>query len=163
MFIQSFHLIMPRSCFLRLDRRIKSNSYNVSLFDPVAKPQGTVLCASTLPVNYASYGCMLIDSVQLNQFRELLGDAADAVIADYFSNAAGYVAEIEAGIAAIDHTQIREAAHPLKSSSAQLGFSAVAEIAKDIEYAAKDTAPIDQISNQFPALKTALSDTEAAV
>jgi HPt (histidine-containing phosphotransfer) domain-containing protein len=55
----------------------------------------------------------------------------------YFQSAADLIARVRAGLAAGDHEAVRIAAHTLKSSSANLGAGALAEMCKQLEVAAR--------------------------
>jgi HPt (histidine-containing phosphotransfer) domain-containing protein len=83
----------------------------------------------------------LLDRAALEVIRALQSEAAPDLLAQvvrlYFQSAADLIARVRAGLAAGDHEAVRIAAHTLKSSSANLGAGALAEMCKQLEVAAR--------------------------
>ena len=83
----------------------------------------------------------IIDATIFNIFAELMGDGISPILEQYFNTANGYVQNINDALAAGDWKAMALAAHPLKSSSQQIGAEKLANIAKDIETLANSTPP----------------------
>ncbi len=83
----------------------------------------------------------LLERSALDAIRALQSDAAPDLLAQvvrlYFESAADMLARLRAGLATGDHDAVRIAAHTLKSSSANLGAAALAEMCKQLELAAR--------------------------
>lgn len=83
------------------------------------------------------------DGMDWDAFERLRGvmeGRFPVVIEKYIEGNAVYMEAARKALAAGDAAALAESVHPLKSSSASLGCMAVAELAKDIEYAARDIA-----------------------
>ncbi len=83
----------------------------------------------------------LLDRSALEAIRALQSDAAPdllaRVISLYFESAPDLIARLRTGLEAGDYNAVRVAAHTLKSSSANLGATALAELSKQLELAAR--------------------------
>ena len=83
----------------------------------------------------------LLERNALEAIRALQSDAAPDLLARvvhlYLESAPELIARLRTGLAAGDHNAVRIAAHTLKSSSANLGASALAEMCKQLELAAR--------------------------
>jgi len=92
-----------------------------------------------------------LDARALEAIRSLGGtqtpDLLEQIVRLYFESATQLMSAIRAGLAAADNDQIRVAAHTLKSSSANLGAHALAELCKKLELAARANA----VSRDAPA------------
>lgn len=84
------------------------------------------------------------------------------VVAVYLDNAATLLRALEQGYAAGDADAIRAAAHPFKSSSAQLGAARLAELCRAVEMAARNQqfdpsgTALAGIKEEFAAVRAAL-------
>jgi HPt (histidine-containing phosphotransfer) domain-containing protein len=83
----------------------------------------------------------LLDRSALEAIRALQSDAAPDLLARvvnlYFASAPDLIARLRTGLEASDYNAVRVAAHTLKSSSANLGATALAELSKQLELAAR--------------------------
>ncbi|MEN5116649.1 ATP-binding protein [Luteimonas sp. TWI662] len=79
----------------------------------------------------------VLDGEVLDDLRELLGDDVDRLVAVFLDDTPRLLASFNAAAAAGDQATMREAAHSLKSSSANLGALALSAEAKRIEAAAR--------------------------
>ena len=102
----------------------------------------------------------LIDTAILDELIGHIGaEAARAVIELFISECgelAGTIGAPETG-----HDEVRRAAHSLKSSAGQLGASALAEVALDVETAAEGGAP--ELRSLIKHLQECAARTQAAL
>ncbi len=106
---------------------------------------------------------MTIDLEVINDTRDVLGDQFATVIGFYLEDAAKYVHDVETGAACGDAQCVVAGAHPLKSSSRELGVMELSSAAKQIEEAARsgDMAGIDPLIRSLrPALERARQQFE---
>jgi HPt (histidine-containing phosphotransfer) domain-containing protein len=93
-----------------------------------------------------------LDTTALETIRALGGeqtpDLLEQIVRLYLEGAPELIASIRAGLAAADNDQVRLAAHSLKSSSANLGATRLAELCKKLEMAARANA----LATEVPAL-----------
>jgi signal transduction histidine kinase/DNA-binding response OmpR family regulator len=86
------------------------------------------------------------------------------IIEKYIADFPGNMASLHQAISEKDNTRIRMAAHSLKSSSANLGATHLAELFKNMELLARNSTTegvpelLGQIESSFPEVKEALSD-----
>ncbi len=84
------------------------------------------------------------------------------LVAAYLDNAAGLLRALEQGYAAGNVDAIRAAAHPFKSSSAQMGALRLAELCRAVEMAARNQqydasgTALAEIREEFAAVRAAL-------
>ena len=107
-----------------------------------------------------------IDPAALNAIRDMQpgsgGQLVRQVVALYLDNAATLLRALEQGYSSGDIEAIRASAHPLKSSSAQVGAHRLAELCKTAELDARghkydsSGAMLAQIQTQFAAVRAAL-------
>jgi CheY-like chemotaxis protein len=101
-----------------------------------------------------------IDSAALDAIRSLGGettpDLLEQIIRLYLEAAPGLMGAIKDGLAAANNDQVRIAAHTLKSSSANLGASRLAELCKKMELAARTNT----IKTDAPALHEVQTEYE---
>jgi len=103
---------------------------------------------------------VVLDTTVFNEIKELMGDAMGTLVEKYHSQSATYVSEIREGIAAGDAERVARAAHPLKSSSKQLGAMQISELARIIELEAKSAhAVTDTIRNAHSTLDSSFKST----
>jgi PAS domain S-box-containing protein len=107
-----------------------------------------------------------IDQRALDGIRSLANDATpdllDQVIRLYLGSAAELLAQLRAGLEANDNDAVRGAAHTLKSSSANLGATALADMCKQLEHAARagtlgpQLPSIAQVESEYDRVRDAL-------
>ena len=107
---------------------------------------------------------MTIDRSALDAYREMMGDEADAFIADvidtYLDNAATLFSELEGSLASGDAEAFTRAAHTLKSTSATVGAQALSALAADLEAAGK-RGEISPLAEKVAQAKEAFTSVEA--
>lgn len=79
---------------------------------------------------------VLIDRDSLGQLKDFIGDKFPHIVETYLTNSQMYVDAIQAGMQRHDAQAISDAAHPLKSSSGNMGLKAMYELCQCIEHAA---------------------------
>jgi CheY-like chemotaxis protein len=79
----------------------------------------------------------LVDTAVLEELREVLGSEIDRLINLFLEDTPLLLARLEAAALAPDFNELREAAHSLKSSSANLGAMALSNAAKRVELGAR--------------------------
>ena len=86
----------------------------------------------------------VLDLVALERLRGTLGAQADAIlpalIEEFIADAPGLIAEARRSRDKGQPTDLRRAAHTLKSSSATFGAVALSALARELEYKARDGA-----------------------
>ena len=120
----------------------------------VEQPEPIMLESTQLPS--ASAAKPVIDQDVLNELRSVLGREVDKLIDLFLDDTPMLLAKLEAAALAPDFPQLREAAHSLKSSSANLGAMALSAAAKRVELGAR-LETLDR-----PAVAVALIATEFA-
>ena len=75
----------------------------------------------------------LIDRDVLNQLKDFIEEKFPGVVRTYLDNSASYIDAIEKGLNEGDAQKIVDAAHPLKSSSGNMGLKALYEACENIE------------------------------
>ncbi len=113
--------------------------------------------AATLPV---------FDPAALQRLKVTLGKQADAMlpslIQGFTIEAPKLIAEAHCSLDENRTTDLRRAAHTLKSNSATFGAMALSAAARELEYAARDNALqgahelLDQLTAEFEAARPAL-------
>ena len=104
-----------------------------------------------------------VDEAANRQMRDLMGEDFADLLETYLSGGEAYVAQILQGFEAQDFAALENAAHPLKSSSRNLGAVRVASLAQNIEHYAKAQDAVamaeyvGQIGDAFAAAKSALN------
>lgn len=83
----------------------------------------------------------VLDDTLFAIFTDLMGNDLAGVMTKHLQVADGYVKAIHEALASSSFVAMSEAAHPLKSSSQQIGLMRVAEIAKEIEDLSKKPSP----------------------
>lgn len=89
-----------------------------------------------------------VDLIVFNEVRSIFKDNFNNVINDYLEDCQEYIDKINKGIESKNHNAIRESAHPLKSSSNTLGFSALGAVSKNIEVLSKEKKSIKEIAKE---------------
>ena len=79
----------------------------------------------------------VIDLKAVEEMKELMGDQYEMLVETYLRNADHYAAVIQEGYKEQDARKIKDAAHPLKSSSRNLGLRDLSNLGISIELKAK--------------------------
>jgi signal transduction histidine kinase/CheY-like chemotaxis protein len=122
---------------------------------PVAVPE-PVAPAMPLPAMLTAAPAVVVDREVLGELRSVLGSEVDKLIELFLDDTPMLLARLEAAALAPDFEELREAAHTLKSSSANLGAMALSSAAKRVELGAR-MRTIDR-----PAVAVALVASEFA-
>ena len=96
----------------------------------------------------------VIDMSILDELRDMLGDEVDRLIDLFLDDTPRLISALEASAIGPDYTSMRDAAHSLKSSSANLGALSLSAAAKRVEFGAR------QQSLERPAVAVALVANE---
>ena len=106
--------------------------------DATAVPAAETPAPATLPSPIqASDMDSVIDQEVLDELRAVLGSEVDRLIAVFLDTTPPLIAKLEAAALGPDFDALREAAHSLKSSSANLGAMALSAAAKLVEHGAR--------------------------
>ena len=93
-----------------------------------------------------------------NQLKGLLGDKFDMVIDNYVQTATKLIDGIAKAVEESDATALRDNAHPLKSSSAQVGAMEVSEFARVLEEMGM-SGTVEGAAELVPQIQSAFADT----
>ncbi|GAB4490779.1 MAG: hypothetical protein OHK0031_14060 [Anaerolineales bacterium] len=114
-----------------------------------------------------------IDPNALDPYREMMGDEADAFIADiidtYLSNSSQLVGDIETCHASGDLATFARAAHTFKSNSAMFGAQSLAGLALQLEQAGKNgqteglAAVIEQLKVEYGLVRAELTELRRTI
>ena len=100
---------------------------------------------------------MSIDPSALEPYREIMGEDADAFIAEivgmFIENAPKLIEQMEQSLTANDNKTFIRSAHTLKSNSATVGATALSKLAETLEQEGKQ--------EDLQALLGALNETKA--
>jgi signal transduction histidine kinase/CheY-like chemotaxis protein len=121
----------------------------------VPMPVADVEAEEAAPMPQAQAAAVL-DHEILAELRAVLGGELDKLIALFLEDTPLLLARLEAAALAPDFQELREAAHSLKSSSANLGAMALSAAAKRVELGAR------MLTLDRPAVAVALIATEFA-
>jgi CheY-like chemotaxis protein/HPt (histidine-containing phosphotransfer) domain-containing protein len=83
----------------------------------------------------------VLDVAMFDMLSELMGDALKGILSRHLETATGYIATIETALKEQDFNKLAMAAHPLKSSSQQIGALNVAKAAGELERMAREASP----------------------
>lgn len=97
-----------------------------------------------------------------DKLREILGPALQQSIAPFLEDTPTYLTQLEQAVNEEDADTAREMAHAIKGSSGNLGATALAQIAKEIEELALEQK-LEEISRLLPRLKNAYEVVAAAL
>ena len=149
---------------------------------PVAAPNATVVApappqvaavpvapAATSPIGSAAAPARpseplppVIDPEVLEDLRELLGDEVDRLIDVFLEDTPRLLASLENAVDGPDYAALREAAHSLKSSAANLGAMSLSAAARRIESGARErelarpAVAVALVTNEFARARRAL-------
>jgi HPt (histidine-containing phosphotransfer) domain-containing protein len=101
-------------------------------------------------------GAPVLDHAILGELRSVLGAELDKLIDLFLDDTPLLIARLEAAALAPDFNELREAAHSLKSSSANLGAMSLSAAAKRVELGAR------MLTLDRPAVSVALIASEFA-
>jgi len=90
-----------------------------------------------------NYNLDSFDEDVFNEAKSVMSAIFSEMLEAYIEDSQMYIDKIKDGFANNDKELIVHSAHPLKSSSAVLGGVSVSEIAKDIEYGAREAIEND--------------------
>jgi HPt (histidine-containing phosphotransfer) domain-containing protein len=82
-----------------------------------------------------------LDAETLAALREIMGENFNLIIETFLSSSEGLIEDLQNGFNTMDFSLINKAAHPLKSSSRQVGATGLASCAEKIEHQAADENP----------------------
>ena len=134
----------------------------------VARWKGSNLAVpDTLPpaAQLAERSPPVLDGGVLGELREVLGAEVDRIVAVYLEDAPRLIAQLERAAASNDPIALRVAAHTLKSSSANVGATTLADAARDLEHGARDGTlanpgtAVARIVGEFAQVRAALQAT----
>ena len=104
----------------------------------------------------------IIDHEVIEELRSMLGGEVDRLIEVFLDDSPRLINDLEAATLAPDYDALRDAAHSLKSSSANLGAMSLSAAAKRVELAARERSlerpavAVALIANEFHRARTAL-------
>ncbi|WP_394001820.1 ATP-binding protein [Luteimonas sp. WGS1318] len=106
----------------------------------------------------------VIDPDVLDDLRALLGDEVDRLIDVFLEDTPRLLATLENAVDGPDYSALREAAHSLKSSSANLGAMSLSAAARRIEAGARErelprpAVAVALVTNEFARVRRALRE-----
>ncbi|WP_331487975.1 hybrid sensor histidine kinase/response regulator [Luteimonas endophytica] len=104
----------------------------------------------------------VIDQEVLEELRSMLGDEVDRLIDVFLEDTPRLLARLEIAASGPDYDALRDAAHSLKSSSANLGAMMLSAAAKRIEHGAREgnlarpAVAVALVTNEFARARRAL-------
>ena len=125
----------------------------VSLQVPETLPPAEQIATRSPPV---------INPSVLDELREVLGDEVDKIVSVYLEDTPRLIAQLERAVVGNDPIALRVAAHTLKSSSANVGATTLADAARDLEHGARDgtlaqpAAAVARIVGEFAQVRASL-------
>ncbi len=111
--------------------------------------QDTKVCRETIVTDAG------MNYLMFNEMRELLDDSFEAFIYSYIETSTKYLQNAQKAIKDQDYEALRQAVHPLKSSSRQVGADGVSKIAATIEEMSIRQNSFVEIMHCFEALQPA--------
>ena len=123
---------------------------------------------SALPQPLAVELAPVIDHAVIDELRDVLGGEIDRLIHLFLEDTPMLLARLEAAALAPDYNEMREAAHSLKSSSANLGAMALSAAAKRVELGARmqtldrPAVAVAMIATEFARARAALEASAQA-
>ncbi len=109
----------------------------------------------------------VLDMGVIDELRSMLGNEVDRLIEVFLDDTPKLIAALETAAVGPDHDTLRNAAHTLKSSSANLGAVALSAAAKKVEHGARSrtlerpAVAVALIANEFARTRQALKATMA--
>ena len=142
----------------------KANSQPGSEAKPKSKNKVTFINFKTeASTTESETDSSLVDINTFNSTKNIFKSKFGHVLGEYIEDCDSYIETIERNLDIEGFDDIRQSAHPLKSSSFSLGFNAVGEIAKRIEMAARQAKDIECIKNDMAPLIEAYTSTKAFI
>ena len=120
------------------------------------------MAAPATPAKPAEPPAPVLDVSVIEELRSILGDEVDRLIEVFFDDTPRLIAALESAALAPNLETLRDAAHTLKSSSANLGCMALSNAAKRVEVGARagtlerPAVAVALISNEFARARQAL-------
>ncbi len=115
-----------------------SEQERVSPASPVVAPQAAATAAASIPAPApAAQADPILDDSALDELYAVIGQDASRIVTVFLEDAPHLLAQLERAALAPDYAALRDAAHSLKSSSANLGAMALSGAAKRIELGAR--------------------------
>jgi HPt (histidine-containing phosphotransfer) domain-containing protein len=114
------------------------------------------------PVLHATPQPPVIDHEILEELRAMLGSEVERLIEVFLDDTPRLVAALETAAVGPDYEGLRDAAHSLKSSSANLGAMSLSAAAKRVELGARERSlerpavAVALVSNEFARARAAL-------
>lgn len=103
----------------------------------------------------------VIDEDIFSVFAQVMGDSLSMILRNYLEISASYLTTLRSALELADFKAVFDVAHPLKSSSHQIGLMDMAIISREIELLARsDTPDVAELKTLADNLETAR--TEAA-
>lgn len=144
---------------------------STSFSEPTIAAQESVITKEQPKMAEISIDPTIIDPAALDSFRQLAGEHASLIIADllntYLEDAPGRVDKMKQAVQEADPDALSDAAHALKSASANLGAKRLASLCADAEALGRagslEGAPdmVTQISQAYDTVRSAF-ETELA-
>ncbi len=128
-------------------------------FVPPPAPVADVLEPAPRPAPTRPAAPVLLDTEILDDLHAMLGDEVDRLIDVFLDDTPRLIQALENAAAGPDYDALRDAAHSLKSSSANLGAMSLSSAAKRVELAAREKSlerpavAIALIANEFARVK----------
>lgn len=124
------------SCLHRwLPDRMNFVLRNAALVPPAAEPAAPAPAVATARAPAPSFP--VLDQTMLEELREIAGDETTRIISIFLEDAPRLIGTLEKAAAVPDLDAMRDAAHTLKSSSANVGAMALSAAAKRVELGAR--------------------------
>lgn len=127
-----------------------------------AGPPPEVTSMDTPATNTPAPTAAVLDMAVLDELREIAGTEAQAIVRLFLEDAPRLAQQMEQACAAPDLEALREAAHALKSSSANVGALALSAAARHIELGAR-ARTLDRPAAAVSLLVAELDRTRAAL
>lgn len=102
----------------------------------------------------------VISKENIENLKDLMGDGFPELVATYSENARKHLDSIGAGLASGDAHKVEHAAHPLKSSSANMGVKELAALAEEIENIAESDGDLAQAQELYEKAKALFDAAE---
>ena len=131
----------------------------VAAFAPPPAPVVDVLEPAPRPAPPRPAPPVLLDTEILDDLHAMLGDEVDRLIDVFLDDTPRLIQALENAAAGPDYDALRDAAHSLKSSSANLGAMSLSAAAKRVELAAREKSlerpavAVALIANEFARVK----------
>jgi CheY-like chemotaxis protein len=123
--------ILTRWCVAK--ENLAAQQISMALPESAEPPPAPESSPAAVKSKTAAANTSILDQACLNDLREVMGDQFKIIIEYYLDDAANYLEQIKKGWHTNDDRSIVAAAHPLKSSSCELGVIELSDIAKRVE------------------------------